>query len=158
MIEGQTLAPGSTAITLSGTPISLAAGASQAIVGGSTVVIQPAGITPAPGAGHVPALTFAGSMYSANSLGQYVIGEQTLSLGAAITVLGTQISLAAAGDAAVIGSSTELLAINGMRTAAMLTFDGSTFTADASSDFNIGGQTLTPGGSIEVSGTPISYC
>ena len=157
LIEGQTLAPGSTAITLSGTRISLAAGASQAIVGGSTVVIQPAGITPAPGVGYVPALTFAGSTYSANSLGQFVIGEQTISPGAAITVLGTQISLAAAGDAAVIGSSTELLALNGMRTAAMLTFDGSTFTADVSSDFVIGGQTLTPGGSIEVSGTPISY-
>ena len=65
LIEDQTLAPGSTAITLSGTPISLAAGASQAIVGGSTVVIQPAGITPSPGVGYVPTLTFAGSTYSA---------------------------------------------------------------------------------------------
>ena len=157
LIEGQTLAPGSTAITLYGTPISLAAGASQAIVSGSTVAIYPAGITPAPGVGYVPALTFAGSTYSANSLGQFVIGEQTLSPGAAITVSGTQISLAAAGNAAVIGSSTELLALNGARTAAMLSFDGSTFTADTSSEFVIGGQTLTPGGSIEVSGTPISY-
>ncbi len=157
LIEGQTLAPGSTAITLSGTPISLAAGASQAIVAGSTVAIYPAGITPAPGAGHVAALTFAGSTYSANSLGQFVIGEQTLSPGAAITVSGTQISLAAAGNAAIVGSSTELLALNGARTAAMLSFDGSTFTADASSDFVIDGQTLTPGGSIKVSGTPISY-
>ena len=157
LIEGQTLAPGHPAITLSGTPISLAASASQAIVGGSTVVIQPAGITPAPGAEHVPALIFAGSTYSANSLGRFVIGEQTLSPGAAITVPGTQISPAAAGNAAVIGSSTELLPLNGLRTAAMLSFDGSTFTADASSDFVIGGQTLTPGSSIEVSGTPISY-
>ena len=157
MIEGQTLAPGSTAITLSGTPISLAAGASQAIVGGSTVAIYPAGITPGPGTGHVPALTFAGSTFSANSLGQFVIGEQTLSPGAAITVSGTQISLVAAGNAAIIGSSTELLALNGARTAAMLSFDGSTFTADASSKFVIDGQTLTPGGSIKVSDTPISY-
>ena len=157
LIDGQTLAPGSTAITLSGTAISLAAGASQAIVGDSTVAIYPAGITPAPGAGYVPVMTFAGSTYSANSFGQFVIGEQTLSPGAAITVSGTQISLAAAGNEAIIGSSTELLALNGARTAAMLSFDGSTFTADASSDFVIGGQTLTPGGSIEVSGTPISY-
>ncbi len=157
LIEGQTLAPGSTAITLSGTPISLAAGASQAIVGSSTVAVYPAGITPAPGAGYVPALTFAGSTYSANSLGQFVIGEQILSPGAAITVSGTQISLAAAGNAAIIGSSTEPLVLNGARTAAMLSFDGSTFIADASSDFVIGGQTLTPGGSIKVSGTPISY-
>lgn len=157
LIEGQTLTPGGTAITLSGTPISLAAGASQAIVGGSAVAIYPAGITPAPGARPVPTLTFAGSAYSANSLGQFVIGEQTLSPGAAITVSGTQISLAAAGNVAVIGSSTELLSPNGARTAAMLTFDGSTFTADASSEFVLGGQTLTSGGSIEVSGTPISY-
>ena len=157
LIEGQTLAPGGTAITLSGTPISLAAGASQAIVGGSTVAIYPAGITPAPGARPAPTLNLAGSTYSANSLGQFVIGEQTLSPGAAITVSGTQISLAAAGNVVVIGSSTELLAPNGARTAAMLTFDGSTFTADTSSEFVIGGQTLTPGGSIKVSGTPISY-
>ena len=157
LIEGQTLAPDSTAITLSGTNLGLATRASQAIVGGSTVVIHPAGITPAPGVGHVPALTFAGSTHSANSLGQYVVGEQTLSPGAAIMVLGTQISLAAAGNTAVIGSSTELLALNGMRTAAMLIFDGSTFTADSSSDLVIGGQTLTPGGSIELSAPPISY-
>ena len=157
LIEGQTLAPGSTAIMFSGTPISLAAGASQAIVAGSTVAIYPAGITPAPGAGYLPALTFAGSTYSANSLGQFVIGEQTLSPGAVITVSGTQISLVAAGNAAIIGSSTELLALNGARMAAMLSFDGSTFTADASSNFAIDGQTLTPGGSIKVSGTPISY-
>ena len=157
LIEGQTLAPGGTAITIAGTPISLAAGASQAIVGGSTVDIHPAGITSGPGAEHGPALTFAGSTYSANSLGQLIIGEQTLSPGAAITVSGTQISLAAVRNAAVIGSSTELLALNGARPAAMLTFDGSTFTADASSNFVIGGQTLTPGGSIQVSGTPVSY-
>ena len=157
LIEGQTLAPGSTAITLSGTPNSLAAGASQAIIGGSTVAIYPTGITPAPGAGYIPVFTFAGSMYSANSLGQFVIGEQTLSPGAAITVSGTQISLTAVGNAAVIGSSTELLAPNGAKTAAMLTFDGSTFTADTSSEFVIGGQRLKPGGSIEVLGIPISY-
>ena len=157
LIEGQTLAPGRTAITLSGTPISLAVGASQAIVGGTTIAIYPAGITPAPGAEHVPALTFAGSTYSANSLGQFVIGGQTLSPGAVITVSRTQISLAAAGNAAIVGSSTELLALNGARTAAMLNFDGSTFTADASSNFLIDGQTLTPGGSIKLSGTPISY-
>lgn len=36
LVEGQTLVPGSTPITVSGTPISLAADASQAIVDGST--------------------------------------------------------------------------------------------------------------------------
>ena len=157
MIEGQTLAPGSTAITVSGTPIRLAAGASQAIVGGSTVANYPAGITPAPGAGSIPALTFAGSTYSADSLGQLVVEQQTLTPGAAITVSGTQISLAAPENTAVIGSSIELLALNGAITTAILTFDGSTFTADASSEFIIGAQTLASGGSIEVSGTPILY-
>ena len=39
----------------------------------------------------------------------------------------------------------------------MLTFGSSTYTADALSDFIIDGQTLTPGGVITVSGTPISY-
>ena len=157
LIEGQTLVPGITATTLSGTPINLAAGASQAMVGGSIVAVAPADNTPALGAENVPALTFAGSTYSANSLGQLVVGEQTLWPGAAITVSGTQISLAASGNTAVIGSSTELLALNSAITAAVLTFDGSTFPPETSSEFNIGGQIVAPGGSIEVSGTPISY-
>lgn len=39
----------------------------------------------------------------------------------------------------------------------IITFDGSIFTADASSDFTINGQTLSPGGNVDVSETPISY-
>lgn len=39
----------------------------------------------------------------------------------------------------------------------MITFDGTTYSADASSDIVIDGQTLTKGGVITVNGTPISY-
>lgn len=41
--------------------------------------------------------------------------------------------------------------------AAVITFDGSIYTADVSSDFFINGQTLSPGNVMTISGTPISY-
>ncbi len=41
MVAGQTLAPGGPAITVGGTPVSLAVGATQVVVGSRTVVLTP---------------------------------------------------------------------------------------------------------------------
>ncbi|MCJ1275918.1 hypothetical protein MMC21_003723 [Puttea exsequens] len=155
IIAGQTLTPGGS-ITVSGTPIALPPGANVAIIAGST---QP--LTPAPSIANAPAvLTFAGATYTANAAGQIVIAGQTLTPGGAITVSGTPISEApgTAPAFAVIGSSTQSLASATALTteAPVLTFNGQTYTADAHSDFIIDGQTLTPGGVITVSGTPLS--
>ena len=157
VIGGQTLVPGGPEITISGTPVSLAPGATQGIIGSSTFTIPPVGISPAASQGQKPTSTFAGSTYSANSLGQFLVAGQTLTPGAVITVSGTLVSLASSGEFAVIGSSTELLGKSGMTTLPVLTFDGTTFNADALSEFIVDGQTLTPDGSITVSGTLISY-
>lgn len=158
VIAGQTLAPGAQ-ITVSGTPISLPPGSSNvAVIGSSTQSLSL--ITPAPGQG--PAvLTFAGSIYSANAASQFVIAGQTLNPGAQITVSGTLISLAPTGGAsniAVIGTSTQALgnAAAAAQSPTLLTFDGSTYTANSASQFVIDGKTLTPGGQITAFGTPIS--
>ena len=153
VVAGQTLTPGA-AITVSGTPISLASGGNVAVVGTSTQSLKSASaITPAPAV-----LSFDGSSYTADASSDFIIDGQTLAQGAAIIVSGTPISLPSGGAIAVIGSSTQSLRSAAIVTAApVLTLDGSTYTADASSDFIIDGQTLTPGGVITVSGTPISY-
>ena len=155
VVAGQTLTPGG-AITVSGTPISEAAGGSYAVVGGSTQSL----ITPAPSQG--PALlTLGGTTYTANAASQFVIGGQTLTPGGQITVSGTALSEGALGSGVVVvgGSSTQSLNHGGaamMTSAAVMSFGGQTYTANAAGDFVVDGQTLTPGGVITVSGMPIS--
>ena len=153
IINGQPLAQGA-AITVSGTPISLPSGGTIAVIGSSTQALRSAPeITPAPAV-----LSFEGSSYTADGSSDFIIDGQTLVPGAAITVSGTPISLPSSGAIAIIGSSTQSLANAAIVTPApVLTLDGSIYTADASSDFIIAGQTLTPGGVITISGTPISY-
>ena len=153
IINGQTLAQGA-AITVSGTPISLPSGGTIAVIGSSTQALRSAPeITPAPAV-----LSFEGSSYTADGSSDFIIDGQTLVPGAAMTVSGTPISLPSGGTIAVIGSSTQSLKSAPLITPApaILSFDGSSYTADASSDFIIAGQTLGPGGVITVSGTPIS--
>ena len=108
VIGSQTLIPGASAITVSGTFVSLAPSVSFLVVGSSTEMIQPAtmssyGVTTVSN----KIFTFAGSTYTANSASDFVIGTQTLVPGAVITVSGTPISLAAAATDVVVGSSTE---------------------------------------------------
>ena len=154
VIDGQTLTPGGQ-ITISGTPISEGAlGSNLVAIGTSTQVLGHA----SPGVTGAAVMTFAGQTFTANSASDFVIDGQTLTPGGIITVSGTPISEAADATDVVIGSSTQLLghASPGVTEAAIMTFAGQTFTANSASDFIIDGQTLTPGGMITVSGTPIS--
>ncbi len=152
VIDGQTLAPGSV-ITVSGTPISYDAGASAVVIGTSREALSYAKITPS-----AAIVTFDGSTFTADASSDFVINGQTLTPNGIITISGTPISYAAAASAVVIGTSTEPLSYaTATPSAAVITFDGSTYTADSSSDFVIKGQTLAPGDVITVSGTPISY-
>lgn len=75
-----------------------------------------------------------------------------------ITVSGTTISLGPAGSNAVIAGSTQVLGSGPSITAApqfVFTLGDTSITANSNSQFIIAGQTLTPGGEITVSGTPI---
>ena len=133
-----------------GTTVSLSPGASVAVIGGSTQTLEH--IVPSPLVG---SLVFGGSTYTANSASQFVIGGQTLAPNEQITVSGTPISLAPGASLAVIAGSTQAL---GSAQASPLglpvfTLDGSTITANSASQLVIDGQTLTPGGGINVHGT-----
>ena len=79
--------------------------------------------------------------------------------GGVITIHGTPLFYDQAGTDVVIGTSTQILRTTNVATALdpTITFDGSTYYADASSDFVIDGQTLTKGGVVTINGTPISY-
>lgn len=155
VIGGQTLTPGSGPITVSGTPISLAANGASAVVGSSTENLQPPITSPA-------GLIFGGTTYRPTSVpgasSAYIINGQTITPGAApVTISGTPVSVAANGASAVVGGLTEDLGASASSEPA-ITFDGSTYhpITGAPSDYVVGSQTLTPGGVITVSGTPIS--
>ena len=145
VIGSQTLNPGGI-VTVFGTPISLAASGDYAIIGSSTENLA----IPTP-----PPLTFGSQTITPNAAGQYIIDDQTLSPGSAITISGTPISLAADDSYAVIGSSTERLA-GAITSPPTLTIGSQTVTANAQGQYIIDGQTLTPGGVVTVSGTRIS--
>lgn len=152
IIKGQTLIPGSSAITVLSTPISLALGAKVVVIASQTQSLSSASITAE------PVLTFGGSTYTANAASAFMIAGQTLSPGGTITASSTPISLAMGAAFAVIAGSTQSLALVPAPTGPpTFTFNGSTYTAGTGSDFVIGSQTLTEGGVVTVAGTPISF-
>ena len=104
VVGSQTLQPGGAALTIQGTPVSLATGGNFVVVGTSTqALITPPAVlagqpTEAPGSGPT------------EEVGGIVYGSQTLLPGSAITVSGTVVSLATDGaDVVVGGSKTEAL-------------------------------------------------
>ena len=152
----QTLIPGGF-INVSNTPISLAFSGGVVIVGSST---QTLGARPTTEVAR-PLLTLGGSTYTANSASAFVIGTESLLPGGAITILGTPISLPATASYVVQGTSTIPLisaptSVSDASVPDALIFGGQTYIGNSASDFVIAGQTLTPGGVITVSGTPIS--
>ena len=162
MIGGQTLAPGGLAIIISNTPISLAADAADAVVGSSTITIvrpaSPATASPA----NATVLTIGKSVYTADASSNFVIGGQTLTPDTAITLAGIPVNLAPSRTQAVVGGRTIAL-YPAVITAApdpghvlVLTFGGSSYSADSNGQYVIGSQTLAPGAAITVSGTATS--
>ncbi|KAL8825308.1 MAG: hypothetical protein Q9191_004491 [Dirinaria sp. TL-2023a] len=150
VISGQTLTPGGQ-LTIAGTTISLGPSASVVVVDGSTEAVGHAT------AAASPVITVAGSTYTANSASAFVIGGKTLTPGGHITVSGLPISLAPGASQVVVGSVTQAVKPTPAGAApGYLTIGGSTYTPNSASAFVIGGQTLSPGGHIIVSGTPIS--
>ena len=152
VVAGQTVTPGGV-IKISNTPISIAPGASLAVIGSSTQSLVRSAISPR------PVLTFAGSTYTAGTSSDFLINGQTLTKGGAVNIGGTELSFGQAGTYVIIGTSTQQLQTPSVTAISepILTFDGSTYTAGSSSDFVIDGQTLTRGGIIDVHGTRLSY-
>ncbi|MCJ1270405.1 hypothetical protein MMC22_010302 [Lobaria immixta] len=150
VIDGQTLVAGSAAITVSGTPISLAPSGSNVVIGGSTISFATAPSILSP-------LTIGGTLVFPNSASEYVLGSQTIIPGAhAVIISGTPISLGPSASNIVIDSITSAL-IGSATPLPPLTVDGTTILPNSASEYLIGSQTLIPGASaITISGTRIS--
>lgn len=156
VVGTQTLSPGGPAITVGGTPVSLAPSATAIVIGGTTSIL-PQAVTTA--AAPPPVLTIGSTTLTANAATQFFVAPgQTLTPGGAVTVSGTVISLASSASFLVIGGSTQLLptATPAVTVAPEIVVGGTTFTGNSGSSFVIGGQTLAPGSVITVSGTTIS--
>lgn len=88
------------AITVSGTPISLATSLATIVIGTSAIPINVPVTT-------VPVITVNGSTITENTAGDFVIGTQTLMPGGPpITTAGTSIFFGPAGTNVVVGTST----------------------------------------------------
>lgn len=159
VISGQTLAPGGAPITVSGSTLSLAPSGYFLVVDGSTTTLA----TPAEAAAaHVtpPPLTIGNGIFRPRpgTGTTYQLGTALLTPGGSVIVAGTTISLAAGATALVVNGVTTALtpqAQPAVTNAPLLTIGSQTYTAVSGTAFIIGGQTLTPGGTITVDGTTI---
>ena len=156
------LSPGGSPVTTNNIVYSLAPSATALVSNGQTISL-PTYAAAAPDTNKQlanPALTFAGSTYTADSSSRILIAGQTLKPGGpAITVSSTPISLAPDASLAVVGGTTQsLLHPTAVPSPSpVLTFAGSTYTPNSDSAFLIQGQTHLPGTpAITVSTTPIS--
>ena len=148
-VDGQTIAAGAPAVTINGTWVFLALSASRIVVDGIATLLSP---------GKPLIITLGSQPITASIASQYAVGGQTVTAGAAaITISGTSISLAPSADAVIVGSNTIAIPTTSGPTLPEFTFGGHAITANSVSQYIIGGQTLTPGGSpITVSRTAIN--
>jgi len=152
-IAGQTLQAGGPAITLDGTRLSLAPGGTALVIGSSTSAIAAA----AGAASEIPQLTIGNQVFTANAATQfYLSAGQTLTPGGTVVISGTTISLDSEATAVVINGQTRAF---GSSPDAMITSSpelirvhGQAFAPNAGGTYLISGQTLSPGGSITVTG------
>ena len=159
VVDGQTLVPGGSEITVSGTTLSLAQSASLVVINGVTSVLA----TPAAPLITAPPLTIGHATFRPlpGTGTAYLIGSILLTAGGSIVVSGTTISLAHGATALAINGKTSFISpgIQPIITnPPLLTIGSQTYTARSGSGttFIIGDQTLTPGGTITIDGTTIS--
>ena len=171
IVGSQTLAPGSQITVGSGsafTPVMLQTTNNHKVLvlGSSTSTLAVAAMTAVAASGHPQPFTIGSQVITANSKNQYVVGSQTLAPGSQITIgsggVATPILLQTTnGDTLlIVGSSTSTLAPGAAAAATderqPLTIGSQVVTANSNSQYIIGSQTLTTGGLLSVSGTPVS--
>ncbi|KAK0642370.1 hypothetical protein DIS24_g9110 [Lasiodiplodia hormozganensis] len=155
VIGGQTLSPGGPAITVDGTVLSLAPSATAVVINGQESSLSGSSIVEGQGPaeiGRPPIITVGSIAYTANAATQYYLAPgQTLTAGGVVTVDGTVVSLGPSASYVVVGGATQTFP-----SALITPAPNPAFAAGATLTFLIAGQTLTPGGSVVVSGTTIS--
>lgn len=135
VLGGQTIVPGGQAVTISGTPISLAPSAAHVVIGSSTIpLVDSEPSAPA-------AVVINDHTVTANSASEFVVAGQTITPGApAVTISGTPVSIP----------------INPQRS---MTIGSHVYPihADSSGNMLVASQTVVPGGSpVVMDGETIS--
>lgn len=146
VVDSQTINPGAAPVTIGGNAVSVAQAGTAVAIGNSIVNIPNLPSTTV----SFPLITIGGQAVTANSQSVFIIDSQTLSPGGApITINGQVVSVGPGLNAFVVGSSTVSLVPPAAPTPtpAVITFAGTTLTANSESAFVISGQTLLPGGS-----------
>jgi hypothetical protein len=164
VVGSQTIAAGQVG-TVNGQQVSVASGGTVVVgsgTGSQTIAVANGNGNPNGGS---PSITIGGSVVAAGPSGVFVVASGvTLSPGGTpVVVAGTTYSIASGGSIAVINGATQTLAGSTPKPtgAALLTIDGKTVTATSVAGvtpvFVLNpGTTLTPGGSVVVSGTTYS--
>ncbi|GME27547.1 hypothetical protein GTA08_BOTSDO02055 [Neofusicoccum parvum] len=156
VISGTTIFPGGPAATISGTPISLAAGG--LIIAGSSTLVLPTAAASAPAQGALITLGGAAHTASEGANGAVVIDGTTLTPGGpAATISGTVVS--AAADGLVVGGRTVAYSGPAATEALVTAADGAVLTATRLADgtVRVGGQVLSVGGpAVTVDGVVLS--
>ncbi|KAK3626486.1 hypothetical protein LTR56_019759 [Elasticomyces elasticus] len=147
----QTLAPGGSAVVVSGTTYSLGPSASALVANDVTQNLQPDSSAANTGS----LLVAGGHTFTPASSSAIVIAGQTLQPGSQTVVAGTTYSLDASASAVAINGVTQDLQPVSPATA-IFTANGQTFTAGSSSALVIAGQTLQPGSEATIAGTTYS--
>ena len=151
-ISGETLQAGGPAITVDGTRLSLAPGGTALIVGSSTSVIT----ATAGAASEIPELTIGSQTFTANAATQFFLAPgETLTPGGTAVVSGMTVSLESGASAVVINGETRIFGSHDSTITSspnIIRVDGETFAPNSGGTYLISGQTLTPGGSITITG------
>jgi len=145
IVGSQTLSPGGSAVVISDSTYSLPASGNSMVVNGRTTLIAGGQLQLTA----APSIVVDGSTITADAASQYVLGSQTLSPNdPAITVSGNTYSLGPSGAALVVNGQTS--ATQTLSTAS------SDATTGSRTDYVLDGKTLSPGSSVEISGTTYS--
>ncbi|KXS94496.1 hypothetical protein AC578_4515 [Pseudocercospora eumusae] len=154
VISGQTASAGGAPITVGGQEVSIAPGGTAIMVAGTTAqLFSPTN----PGAvANIPLITIGSQVFTANAATQFNIGGSVLTPGGQVIVQGTTISLAPDATRVAINGVGSQLSPPAITPAPLLTIGGTVYQPDSGRTYDIGGQILTPGGAIVVSGTTIS--
>ena len=146
VVDGATLFPGGSLVTVAGTPVSL--GSDGKLIVGSLTTSLPSSITP-------EAIFAAGGLVFTEGASDLVVeGKTVFPGGSPVTIAGTPVTLGSDGKLTV-GSLTTNLPTS-ITPGAIFTAGGLVFT-EGLSDVVVDGKTLFPGvAPITVSGTPVS--
>ncbi|KAL8846824.1 MAG: hypothetical protein Q9221_008110 [Calogaya cf. arnoldii] len=127
------------------TPISIAEGDAIIVTGISNQFSPEQGLIP------TPVVSMFGSIHTLDKSSNLVFEGQTMTPGGVLTVSGSVISVPIIADTVSGRSSAQTVT----RTP-VVSFLGSAYTMDESSNFVVEGQTITPGGVLTVSGSMVS--